>query len=132
MSTIKCPQCGNPISSDANYCPYCGAEIAKTSASTSTTSLDIKTLRKIYTSISLTFLNQFMLTTTLALLILVVVIIYYLANVFISPIYLIISISIIVIAHLLFSFMNVRKFFRVKKRFRRLISQVKRSDVSSN
>ena len=28
MAIIKCPECGNPVSDKAPYCPKCGIEIA--------------------------------------------------------------------------------------------------------
>lgn len=125
MKTIKCPQCGSTIPSDVNYCPYCGTELKKL-RNVSAKSLSPKVLRRAYSSISLTFLNQFMLTATLALLILIITIVHYLLNIFTNPTYFIMAIGVITIAHLLLSFINVMKFMKIKKKFKKLLFRVQK------
>ena len=122
MEAVKCPKCGREVPPGAQFCPYCGTKIS--TSSTSSLSIDVKYLRRVYISLSTAFINQFMLTASLALLTLIVIILRNYVAILMNYTYFILTISVIVIAHIALSFINMTKFNKTRRRFRRLLTKV--------
>ncbi|HDD26765.1 MAG TPA: zinc ribbon domain-containing protein [Acidilobales archaeon] len=122
MEAVKCPKCGKEVPPDAQFCPYCGTKIS--TSSTSSLSIDVKYLRRVYISLSTAFINQFMLTASLALLTLIVIILRNYVAILMNYTYFILTISVIVIAHIALSFINMTKFNKTRRKFRRLLTKV--------